>query len=70
MLQIEAVPMPREYNFEVVTYPSDSRLADLLVSILCNDCNTNSTVSFHIVGHKCRQCNSYNTRRISTPEQQ
>ncbi|XP_061369360.1 E3 ubiquitin-protein ligase MIEL1 isoform X2 [Gastrolobium bilobum] len=52
--EIEAGPMPEEYNFEVV-------------SILCNDCNTTSRVSFHIFGHKCRQCSSYNTRRISTP---
>ncbi|XP_054789741.1 E3 ubiquitin-protein ligase MIEL1 isoform X2 [Prosopis cineraria] len=55
-LEIEAVPMPQEYKIEV--------------SILCNDCNTPSVVSFHILGHKCGQCGSYNTRRISTPEHQ
>ncbi|TXG63509.1 hypothetical protein EZV62_010503 [Acer yangbiense] len=38
------------------------------VSILCNDCNSTSKAPFHILGHKCRQCNSYNTRRISTPD--
>ncbi|XP_072052748.1 E3 ubiquitin-protein ligase MIEL1 isoform X1 [Arachis hypogaea] len=51
---IEAVPMPEEYNFEV--------------SILCNDCNNSGRVSFHLFGHKCRNCGSYNTRRISAPE--
>ncbi|KAF7818241.1 E3 ubiquitin-protein ligase MIEL1 [Senna tora] len=33
--EIEAVPMPEKYNIEV--------------SILCNDCNTTSAVSFHIL---------------------
>ncbi|GAV92735.1 zf-RING_2 domain-containing protein [Cephalotus follicularis] len=55
-MEIEATKMPEEYQHEV--------------SILCNDCNTTSKVAFHILGHKCRQCNSYNTRRISTPDQQ
>lgn len=38
------------------------------VSILCNDCNETSTTAFHIVGLKCSHCRSYNTRRISTPD--
>ncbi|XP_038680803.1 E3 ubiquitin-protein ligase MIEL1 [Tripterygium wilfordii] len=54
--EIEAVEMPEEYKYEV--------------SILCNDCNTTSKVSFHIFGHKCQQCNSYNTRRVSSPEKE
>ncbi|KAK7396848.1 hypothetical protein VNO78_18009 [Psophocarpus tetragonolobus] len=54
--EIEGVHMPEEYKFEV--------------TILCNDCNSTSTVSFHIFGHKCRHCSSYNTRRISTPNHQ
>ncbi|PON96641.1 43kDa postsynaptic protein [Trema orientale] len=52
-VEIEAMDMPEEYKYEV--------------SILCNDCNTKSEVPFHILGHKCSQCKSYNTRRISTP---
>ncbi|KAI8522748.1 hypothetical protein RHMOL_Rhmol13G0021100 [Rhododendron molle] len=32
------------------------------VQILCNDCNSRSEALFHIFGHKCRHCNSYNTR--------
>ncbi|KAK4281082.1 hypothetical protein QN277_012617 [Acacia crassicarpa] len=53
-LEIEAVSMPLECRIEV--------------SILCNDCNTTSKVWFHILGHKCSQCGSYNTCRISAPE--
>ena len=32
------------------------------VLILCNDCSSTSRVKFHIFGHKCSNCNSYNTR--------
>ena len=31
------------------------------VEILCNDCNKVSTAKFHIIGHKCSFCNSFNT---------
>ncbi|EPS59109.1 hypothetical protein M569_15701, partial [Genlisea aurea] len=48
--EIEATAMPREYRYEV--------------QILCNDCNSTSTAMFHIVGHKCGRCGSYNTRLI------
>ncbi|KAK4492569.1 hypothetical protein RD792_003384 [Penstemon davidsonii] len=50
--EIEATAMPEEYRYEV--------------SILCNDCNNSSKASFHIFGHKCKHCNSYNTRIIKT----
>ncbi|XP_047316614.1 E3 ubiquitin-protein ligase MIEL1-like [Impatiens glandulifera] len=49
-LEIEATAMPEEFRYEV--------------PILCNDCNNNSQVLFHIIGHKCSHCKSYNTRRI------
>ncbi|KAG4186914.1 hypothetical protein ERO13_A08G072900v2 [Gossypium hirsutum] len=51
--EIDATRMPAEYQFEV--------------SILCNDCNSTSTVQFHVLGLKCRKCNSYNTRRVTEP---
>ncbi|XP_075641679.1 E3 ubiquitin-protein ligase MIEL1-like isoform X1 [Castanea sativa] len=54
--EIQATAMPEEYQNEV--------------SILCNDCNNTSNVRYHILGHKCSHCNSYNTRRISTPDNQ
>lgn len=35
----------------------------LQVWILCNDCGSTSEVQFHIVGQKCPNCKSYNTRQ-------
>ncbi|KAL3517483.1 hypothetical protein ACH5RR_020072 [Cinchona calisaya] len=52
--EIEATAMPEEYRYEV--------------PILCNDCNNTSKALFHIIGHKCRHCNSYNTLMITTGE--
>lgn len=52
--EIEATAMPEEYHYEVL--------------ILCNDCNNTGKAFFHILGHKCRQCNSYNTRKIMNGE--
>merc|ERR1712080_573053 len=46
--EVAATPMPREYE-------------GLHRNILCKDCNSSSTVIFHIVGMKCAQCGSYNT---------
>ncbi|XP_074268332.1 E3 ubiquitin-protein ligase MIEL1-like [Silene latifolia] len=46
--EVAATPMPDEYQYEVL--------------VLCNDCSSTSTVRFHIFGHKCSDCNSYNTR--------
>ncbi|CAN4123232.1 unnamed protein product [Withania somnifera] len=37
------------------------------VWILCNDCNDTTEVFFHILGQKCRHCQSYNTRVIAPP---
>ncbi|XP_074591275.1 E3 ubiquitin-protein ligase MIEL1-like [Curcuma longa] len=51
--EIAITIMPDEYRYKVW--------------ILCNDCNNVSEVLFHIVGHKCNHCESYNTRTISTP---
>jgi len=45
--EIINTPMPEIYNYNV--------------DILCNDCNKTSTTKFHIIGHKCTLCNSYNT---------
>ncbi|KAG6703803.1 hypothetical protein I3842_07G103500 [Carya illinoinensis] len=52
--EIEATAMPEEYRYKV--------------SILCNDCNNNGEACFHVLGHKCGHCNSYNTRRLSAPD--
>uniref|UniRef100_A0A2P2IZ52 RING-type domain-containing protein n=1 Tax=Rhizophora mucronata TaxID=61149 RepID=A0A2P2IZ52_RHIMU len=53
-LEIQAIEMPEEYCYGV--------------SILCNDCNSTSKVRFHVAGHKCNHCNSYNTCRITNPD--
>ncbi|WCJ34451.1 CHY-type/CTCHY-type/RING-type Zinc finger protein [Euphorbia peplus] len=47
--EVASTPMPQEYQ--------------KMVWILCNDCEDMSEVSFHILGHKCLKCNSYNTRQ-------
>nr|CAD1830056.1 unnamed protein product [Ananas comosus var. bracteatus] len=52
--EIAATIMPADYMYKVVW-------------ILCNDCNKVSQALFHIVGHKCSHCRSYNTRTISAP---
>ncbi|XP_024982797.1 E3 ubiquitin-protein ligase RZFP34 isoform X2 [Cynara cardunculus var. scolymus] len=49
--EVEATPMPETYK-------------NKMVWILCNDCEKISRVKFHIVGQKCTQCKSYNTRQI------
>ena len=41
--------MPEQYNFNVKIY--------------CNDCEKNSETKFHILGHKCQHCGSFNTKR-------
>jgi RING finger/CHY zinc finger protein 1 len=48
--EIAQTPMPPEYK-------------DTMVNILCNDCHEESSVVFHVIGHKC-VCGSYNTRKI------
>ncbi|CAL5357581.1 unnamed protein product [Camellia sinensis] len=48
--EIQATAMPEEYHYKV--------------PILCNDCNSTSEAFFHIFGHKCSHCESYNTRVI------
>lgn len=47
--EIAATPMPEPYH-------------DKMVQILCNDCGGMSKVQFHVVGQKCPNCKSYNTR--------
>lgn len=48
--EVSEVMMPTEYQ-------------DLKVKILCNDCHKECECNFHIVGHKCAHCGSYNTIR-------
>mmetsp|Transcript_14381 Transcript_14381/g.31095 ORF Transcript_14381/g.31095 Transcript_14381/m.31095 type:complete len:324 (+) Transcript_14381:118-1089(+) len=48
---VAQTPMPEEYR-------------RLMVNIMCNDCQARSNVPFHVSGHKCTGCGSYNTRRV------
>mmetsp|Transcript_46514 Transcript_46514/g.131497 ORF Transcript_46514/g.131497 Transcript_46514/m.131497 type:complete len:271 (-) Transcript_46514:33-845(-) len=48
--QIAETPMPAEYQ-------------GLQTPIICNDCRQAAAVPFHVLGHRCPRCRSYNTRR-------
>ena len=37
------------------------------VWVLCNDCRKTSNVNYHVIGHKCSGCGSYNTRSTCRP---
>lgn len=50
-LEIENTPMPEEYK-------------EMMVDVLCNECEQKSQTKFHILGLKCSKCGDYNTRRI------
>lgn len=49
--EINLTPMPKEYD-------------DMMVKIMCNECLKESEVKFHIIGAKCSECGSYNTRKV------
>ncbi|MEJ1274765.1 ring finger and CHY zinc finger domain containing 1 [Cricetulus griseus] len=51
----------RQLDNEVAQTPMPSEYQNVTVDILCNDCNERSTVQFHILGMKCKHCDSYNT---------
>uniref|UniRef100_A0A0D9Z210 CHY-type domain-containing protein n=1 Tax=Oryza glumipatula TaxID=40148 RepID=A0A0D9Z210_9ORYZ len=48
---------------EVAASPMPVIYQKKMIWILCNDCGTTSNVQFHILGHKCPGCSSYNTRQ-------
>jgi hypothetical protein len=41
----------------------------LQVWVLCNDCGRTSNVNYHVIGHKCSGCGSYNTRSTCGPSE-
>jgi RING finger and CHY zinc finger domain-containing protein 1 len=49
--EIAETDMPEEYR-------------EIMLQILCNECEQKSEAKFHIFGLKCGQCGSYNTKRI------
>lgn len=64
----------RQLDNEVAQTPMPKEYQNMMVEILCNDCNARSTVQFHLLGMKCQSCESYNTAqdgqcRLSLEEQ-
>ncbi|NWX91702.1 ZN363 protein, partial [Nothoprocta pentlandii] len=51
----------RQLDDEVAQTPMPTEYQNMMVEILCNDCNARSTVHFHLLGMKCTNCESYNT---------
>lgn len=54
--EIFLTPMPEEYRHKKVW-------------VLCNDCGRTSNVNYHVIGHKCSGCGSYNTRSTCGPSE-
>ncbi|PWZ56429.1 E3 ubiquitin-protein ligase MIEL1 [Zea mays] len=52
----------RKLDEEVAATPMPDIYQKHMVWILCNDCSATSSVRFHVLGHKCPACSSYNTR--------
>ena len=58
----------RHLDQEVKAWPMPRRYRHFRVKILCNDCHKETEVKYHIIGMKCMDCASYNTRRIGDEE--
>eukprot|EP00050_Salpingoeca_kvevrii_P018698 m.77365 g.77365 ORF g.77365 m.77365 type:complete len:534 (+) comp8135_c0_seq1:423-2024(+) len=56
-----------EMDREIAETPMPPPLRNSFVGILCNDCHRKSVQQYHILGHKCPNCSSYNTVQISGP---
>ncbi|KAK6129700.1 hypothetical protein DH2020_036566 [Rehmannia glutinosa] len=52
-----------KFDMEIAATPMPPDCENKMVWILCNDCGCKSEVKYHIVGHKCPNCKSYNTRQ-------
>ncbi|XVF05756.1 hypothetical protein REPUB_Repub05bG0199700 [Reevesia pubescens] len=53
----------RKLDQEIASTPMPAIYQNKMVWILCNDCGATSHVQFHIIAHKCLNCESYNTRQ-------
>lgn len=54
----------RAVEEEIINTPMPEEYSNTTVNILCNDCNGKSIAKFHIIGHKCNICGSYNTKQV------
>jgi hypothetical protein len=55
----------RRLDRVIANFPMPEEFAETTTTILCNDCEKQSTVPFHFYGHKCTECGCYNTRVIT-----
>jgi len=57
----EARALWAQLREEVFFTPMPAEYATTVVQVLCNDCNQKSSVNFHVIGHECSHCHSFNT---------
>mmetsp|Transcript_98789 Transcript_98789/g.205933 ORF Transcript_98789/g.205933 Transcript_98789/m.205933 type:complete len:342 (+) Transcript_98789:68-1093(+) len=65
------------YKYDNLWAKMDRQVAEMpmpfeelrLVDIICNDCRFSGKVCYHVLGHKCLDCGSYNTRQTQTQTQ-
>jgi len=60
---VDVTNMNKILDYEIAHTPMPDELKHITVDILCNDCHVESTTPFHVIGNKCKNCNSYNTRK-------
>ena len=53
-----------ELDVEIASTPMPGAYAGQVATVLCNDCQGRTTAPFHVIGIKCGNCGSYNTRRV------
>lgn len=60
---IDPLIVEEHYDREFARYIMPEEYRNARVHIYCQDCETNSTAPFHVMGAKCPECRSYNTTR-------
>jgi RING finger/CHY zinc finger protein 1 len=61
---VDITPWNMAMEAEILSTPMPDEYKEIMVDILCNECEHKSAVPFHLVGHKCPECGSYNTKKI------
>jgi RING finger/CHY zinc finger protein 1 len=67
LCSVSIIDMREAWNsldVEIADSPMPDDLAGRLATVLCNDCQQRTTAAFHVIGIKCGDCGSYNTRRV------
>lgn len=60
----DLTPLWRTLDEDIAATPMPEEYADWRADICCNDCNAAANIDFHLLGLKCPDCGSYNTRRL------